>query len=113
MRTVDLILFVCFLSVLSPAQTEKSAAQKLDDYFTNLAGEGGINDSVPVAEGGKIVYEKSLGYSDFEAKKLNTKETKFEPASIAKPFTATAVLQFRNSPHFLTVIPRRLFLLTY
>jgi CubicO group peptidase (beta-lactamase class C family) len=96
MRYLSIILFVCFLSVFSFAQTDSKVVQKLDDYFTNLANEREFNGNVLVAENGKVVYEKSFGYADFEAKKLNTKDTEFELASIAKPFTATAVLQLRK-----------------
>jgi CubicO group peptidase (beta-lactamase class C family) len=96
MRFISIILFVCFFSCFSSAQTEKSAAQKLDEYFSNLAGEGEINGSVLVAENGKIVYEKSFGYADFEARKLNTGDTEFQLASIAKTFTAIAVLQLKE-----------------
>ncbi|HEX8246772.1 MAG TPA: serine hydrolase [Pyrinomonadaceae bacterium] len=96
MRTIYLILFVCFLSGFTTAQTDKSTAQKLDDYFTNLANGREFNGNVLVAENGKVVYEKSFGYADFEARKLNTKDTEFELASIAKPFTATAVLQLKE-----------------
>jgi CubicO group peptidase (beta-lactamase class C family) len=96
MRIIYIILFVCFLFGLSPAQTGKSTAQKLDDYFTNLAKEGEINGSVLVAEGGKALYEKSFGYADVEAKKLNTRDTEFQLASITKTFTAVAVLQLKE-----------------
>lgn len=96
MRIIYLILVICFLSVFSPAQTEKSAAQKLEDYFTNLASEREINGNVLVAENGKVVYEKSFGYADFEARKLNTGDTEFQLASIAKTFTAIAVLQLKE-----------------
>jgi CubicO group peptidase (beta-lactamase class C family) len=96
MRIIFIILFVCFLPVFSLAQTDKSVAQKLDDYFTVLAREGEINGNVLVAENGRIVYEKSFGYADFEAQKLNTGDTEFQLASIAKPFTAIAVLQLKE-----------------
>lgn len=96
MRYLSIILFVCFLSVFSTAQTNKSAAQKLDDYFTALAKKGEINGRALIAENGKVVYEKSFGYADVEARKLNTKDTEFQLASIAKTFTAIAVLQLKE-----------------
>jgi CubicO group peptidase (beta-lactamase class C family) len=96
MRPISVILLVCSLSVFSLAQTDKNAVQKLDDYFTALAAERELNGSVLVAEGGKIIYEKSFGYADAEAKKLNTKDTEFQLASIAKTFTAIAVLQLKE-----------------
>lgn len=97
MRIIYFILLICSLSVFSLAQIEtKSAAQKLDDYFTGLASELELHGSVLVAEDGKIIYEKSFGYSDIEAKKLNTKDTEFQLASISKIFTAVAVLQLKE-----------------
>lgn len=96
MRIISIILFGCFLSVFSFAQTDKSTAQKLDDYFTGLAGELELHGSVLVAENGKIVYEKSFGYADVEAKRLNTKDTEFQLASITKTFTAIAILQLKE-----------------
>ncbi|HYP42395.1 MAG TPA: hypothetical protein VEQ18_00070, partial [Candidatus Nitrosocosmicus sp.] len=78
MRILYIILFVCFLPGFSPAQTDAKVAQKLDDYFSALAKEGEINGNVLVAENGKVIYEKSFGYADFAAKRLNTKDTEFQ-----------------------------------
>jgi CubicO group peptidase (beta-lactamase class C family) len=96
MRITSIILLICLLSCFSFAQPDAKVVQKLDDYFTNLAKEGEINGGILVAENGKIVYEKSIGYADFEVKRLNTKDTEFHLASISKTFTAVAVLQLKE-----------------
>jgi CubicO group peptidase (beta-lactamase class C family) len=66
---------------------------KIEDYFAGQAAEGGLNGNVLVAEKGRIVFMRSYGFADFEAKRPNTADTEFEMASIGKLFTATAVLQ--------------------
>jgi CubicO group peptidase (beta-lactamase class C family) len=97
MRITSIFLIICFLSGFTLAQVDtKSTAQKLDTYFTGLANDLELHGSVLVAEDGKIIYEKSFGYADVEARKLNTRDTEFQLASIAKPFTAIAVLQLKE-----------------
>jgi hypothetical protein len=46
MRYLSIILFVCFLSVFTFAQTDAKVVQKLDDYFTNLAAEREFNGCI-------------------------------------------------------------------
>lgn len=96
MRIISITLLICFLSCFSLAQTDGKVVQKLDDYFADLAKEGEINGSVLIAENGRVVYQKSFGYADFEAKRLNTEASEFDLGSISKTFTATAVLQLKE-----------------
>jgi CubicO group peptidase (beta-lactamase class C family) len=49
--------------------------------------------SVTIGLGGRIIYEKSFGLADVENNVPVTPETRFRTASIAKPITATAVMQ--------------------
>ncbi|WP_162148940.1 serine hydrolase [Asticcacaulis sp. AC466] len=68
-------------------------AAKIDAFFAAQAQGDAFNGNVLAAENGKIVYQKSFGFADFEAERRNTADTEFEMASIGKVFTATAVLQ--------------------
>jgi len=70
-----------------------TATQTLDAYYSGLAAGGRLNGAVLVAQDGKVVYAKAFGYADFEARKPSDLDTEFEVASVAKTFTATAVLQ--------------------
>jgi CubicO group peptidase (beta-lactamase class C family) len=65
----------------------------LDRYFRVLAANQGFNGNVLAAEHGKIVFERSFGYSDFSEHRLNRKGISFPIASVSKLLTATAILQ--------------------
>jgi CubicO group peptidase (beta-lactamase class C family) len=49
--------------------------------------------SLAIAFGGRVVYEKGFGLADLENRVEVTTETRFRTASMAKPITATAVMQ--------------------
>jgi CubicO group peptidase (beta-lactamase class C family) len=49
--------------------------------------------SVAILVNGSITYAKGFGYADVENQVAATTETRFRTASIAKPLTATAVMQ--------------------
>jgi CubicO group peptidase (beta-lactamase class C family) len=63
----------------------------LTDAFLR-AGEAGFSGVVLVAEDGKILFEKSVGYRDFEDKTFLKTDDIFELASISKQFTAMLVM---------------------
>jgi CubicO group peptidase (beta-lactamase class C family) len=84
------------LLVLTLIGTNLSAQNRvndLDKFFSVLSRSQEFNGNVLVAENGKIIYEKSIGYADFPSKRLNTKNTLFPIASVTKTITATAILQ--------------------
>ncbi|QHV95825.1 serine hydrolase domain-containing protein [Spirosoma endbachense] len=76
-----------------PAQTQHPKVARIDSFITVLADHRLFNGSILVAEHGKIIYQKSVGYADFDRRVLNTDTTHFNLASLSKPFTAIAVLQ--------------------
>ena len=49
-----------------------------------------------IAEKGKIIYQRSFGFADFEKTKQNKQNSSFNIASVTKTFTATAILQLRE-----------------
>jgi len=88
------VLFFLFVAVINvQAQSKKD---RLEKYFAALHENGQFNGNVLIAEKGKIVYEKSFGHADFEARRLNTNHSTFPIASITKMFTATAILQLKE-----------------
>lgn len=70
----------------------RTVAQKLDALFATTD----LNGNVLVAENGRIIYEQSFGYADIAARVPNTPDSAFQTASVAKVFTATAVLQLHE-----------------
>lgn len=66
---------------------------KLDDYFNALETNEKFMGSVAISQDGKIIYLKSIGYSDFESKVKAAEDTKYRIGSISKTFTSILVLK--------------------
>lgn len=74
------------------AQTQPEAARSADAYIR----AAGIQGSVLLAKGGKIVLAKGYGLANIELDVPNKPETKFRLGSITKQFTAAAILQLQE-----------------
>jgi len=68
----------------------------VDAIFTDFVRPGQPGVAVLVAKGGKILFEKGYGLADVEHSTPVTPETKFNIASITKPFTAAAILKLQE-----------------
>lgn len=95
MKKVIIFGFIIFIlsAFFANGISAQNKRKQLDDFFSALAKNQDFNGNILVAEKGKVVYEKSFGFADFQSKKLNTKNTLFPVASISKTITATAILQ--------------------
>jgi CubicO group peptidase (beta-lactamase class C family) len=69
------------------------AAAKIDKVVRAYYDAGLFNGTVLVADHGKVIYEKALGYANFEWQVPNTIDTKFRIGSVTKTFTAVLVMQ--------------------
>ncbi|WP_296148388.1 serine hydrolase [uncultured Flavobacterium sp.] len=78
-----------FFLQIAVAQTK---TEKFDSLFDNLAKEGSFNGNVLIAEKGKVIYQKSIGYADIKTQEKLTSNSVFELASVTKQFTAMAVV---------------------
>ena len=85
--TIFLLLGFCF---------SQEKAQEMDRVFTKLQEEAGFNGNILVAEKGKIIYQKSFGFANYENKVSLTKDSMFDIASITKTFTATAIMKLEE-----------------
>ncbi len=83
---------LCFF-VLSLACAQKMDTQKLDLYFKSLEESGKFMGSVAISENGKIIYTKSLGFSDVEANTKANENSKYRIGSISKTFTTVLILK--------------------
>jgi D-alanyl-D-alanine carboxypeptidase len=88
-KFASFIAVIAFSSVF--AQTFK--IDKMNGFMDALDRNKKFMGSVAVAENGKMVYSKAIGYADVENKIKNTPETKFRIGSISKTFTAALVLK--------------------
>jgi CubicO group peptidase (beta-lactamase class C family) len=68
-------------------------AGQIDAVVSHYAAYGYLNGAVLVADHGKVIYSKGVGYANAATHTLNTPETKFGIASLTKQFTAVLVLQ--------------------
>lgn len=73
-------------------QSQKVMAVKLDLLFADMHRQGIFNGSVIVSRAGKIIFKKSLGYSNKSSSNLLSDSSMFQLASVSKVITATAVL---------------------
>ncbi|ETZ23075.1 serine hydrolase [Pedobacter sp. V48] len=88
----SLLLIFLFIGHLS-AQDINTA--KLDSFFNALDANSKGMGSFAVAKDGKVVYQKSIGYSLIEGEKkiAASSETRYRIGSISKTFTAVLIYQ--------------------
>ncbi|MBP6557356.1 MAG: beta-lactamase family protein [Flavobacterium sp.] len=66
---------------------------KLDSLFTLLESNNKFMGSVAISEGGKILYQKSVGITNIYSKQRATNATKYRIGSISKMFTSAMVFK--------------------
>ena len=71
----------------------KEKAQQMADFIQEFHNYKQFNGNVLVAKEGKILFEKSYGYANFEWDIRHSKNSKFRIGSITKQFTAMLILQ--------------------
>src|SRR6266513_2769877 len=92
----DIILFVFFLfmrCIVSSQATAFVELKKIDSLLTFVYLNNEPGASVAIMEQGKIIFKKSYGVTDIDAKEKITSSTNFNIASLTKQFTALAILQ--------------------
>ncbi len=70
--------------------------KKLDKEFTDLLGPDRFSGYVFISKKGNVLLDKGYGKADFEKGTENTKQTKFDIASLTKQITAVAVMQLQE-----------------
>ena len=93
-------LFVlCLLLTACRSKTPKEEigkAEKIGVLMNTLHKKGKFNGTVLVSEGGKIIYEHAFGLADQETKELLKPGSSFYLASVAKQFTAMAIMMLQE-----------------
>jgi len=78
--------------IIAPQDRSTTKAARIDELISRYQQGGYFNGSILVAEHGKVIYEKGVGYANMRMHTPNTPQTKFGIASISKQFTAALVL---------------------
>ncbi len=85
---------ILFLSIGLTAFTQINFDKgKLDDYFNALEENNKFMGSVAVTKNGKVIYTKTIGFSDVDNKIKATDNSKYRIGSISKSFTAVLILK--------------------
>lgn len=93
MRIIVVLLFLIFIYPVKSSAQEINTA-KLDSFFNALRDHNKSMGSFAVAKNGKIVYQRSLGYSSLGPDTIPaTSVTRYRIGSITKTFTATMIFQ--------------------
>jgi CubicO group peptidase (beta-lactamase class C family) len=87
MKTITLLHIFALIALNTQAQD----VYKIDSLFTQLANEKEFNGNVLILKDDTIIYEKSMGFADYEEHIKLDKESVFELASIGKLYTAVCI----------------------
>jgi CubicO group peptidase (beta-lactamase class C family) len=90
---------VLLLLLLFPAMAVKAQKNYTASMDSLMAAEVKVhrfNGNVLVAQSGKVLYQKSFGFRDYDSKAVLDNNSVFELASVSKQFTAVAILQLRD-----------------
>lgn len=87
MKIISLLKIFAFIALTAQAQD----LSKIDSLFAQLAKEKEFNGNVLILKGDSIIYEKSMGFADFEENSKLGPESVFELASIGKLYTAICI----------------------
>jgi len=89
--------FACLLlavTILAPSQSPPATkAERIDRLVAQYQRYGYFNGAILVADHGKVIYSKGVGYANMSSRAPNTPRTRFGIASITKQFTALLTLQ--------------------
>jgi CubicO group peptidase (beta-lactamase class C family) len=69
---------------------------KLDKKITDYFGTSSFSGYVYISKKGDVLLDKAYGKADFEKGIENTRQTKFDIASLTKQFTALAIMQLEE-----------------
>ncbi len=80
------------ISIKKPDSNKIKKIEKISEIFERKR-RGGFNGNVLVVQKGEVLYEKSFGFGHLRDKDSLDKASRFQLASLSKPFTAVAVLK--------------------
>jgi len=90
-RKLILSLAVSLVSFAGFSQNIDKA--KLDAYFNALSENNRFMGSVAIAQGDKVIYSKSVGFSDVGQSMKASENSKYRIGSVSKTFTAVLTLK--------------------
>ncbi|PID59776.1 MAG: peptidase [Ignavibacteriae bacterium] len=92
MKKIKFLIIACGLLV-ETVFAQDFDKSKLDNYFEVLEKNNKFMGSIAVSRNGKLLYTKSVGYSDIEKKAKADNSTKYRIGSVSKTFTTVLILK--------------------
>lgn len=91
---LKLIILISILNTLflNPSLASERG-DKINNFIQGFYNIKQFNGNVLVSQNGKVIFEKSFGYANFEWNIKNTPETKFRIGSVTKQFTSMLIMQ--------------------
>lgn len=93
-RSIAAVLLVFIVHGTIIAQHTRIA--RIDAFVNARHKYQNFNGNVLVAENGRVVYQRSIGFADLRSRRVLTSESVFNLASISKQFTAAAIMLCRE-----------------
>jgi len=90
-----ILLFLAVLTVTT-ATAQKDYTSAIDSFMKSQVQFRGFNGNVLVARSGKVIYQRSFGYSNFDTHATLDENSLFELASVSKQFTAVGILLLKD-----------------
>ncbi|GAB5473342.1 MAG: serine hydrolase [Maribacter sp.] len=85
--------FLLVLMAVSNTALQAQQLAEIDSVFTVLNQQRGFNGNILIAEKGKIIYERSFGFSNYDDRTPLRPQHMFNVASVSKTITAVATMQ--------------------
>ncbi|WP_294818452.1 serine hydrolase domain-containing protein [uncultured Flavobacterium sp.] len=92
MKKLFLSLFVLAFTVTAYAQSE-AKYRKIDSLLVHFSKNDKFMGALAIREKGRLVFEKSYGYADVEAKAKAEPNTKYKIGAVTKMFTSAMIFQ--------------------
>lgn len=93
---VKLILLSVLISLGKPVKCQEDKAVTIDSMIHRANRLGVFNGNILIADGGKILYQKAIGWADQTHKTRLTQQHRFHIGSIAKEFNAVAIMLLKE-----------------
>jgi CubicO group peptidase (beta-lactamase class C family) len=99
MKNLPLCFLIAFLISCSTKETtpvHDVLVESIDSVVRAAADTARFNGNVLVAVDGKIIYQKSTGFANYDTKELLNDSSVFELASVSKQFTSMGIMMLKE-----------------
>lgn len=93
---LPLLICLALLSCQPERKSHSSLYNSIDSLMISLNDTAQFNGNLLVAKNGKMIYQKSFGFSNYDTKEKLDDSSMFELASVSKQFTAMGIMMLQE-----------------